>query len=269
MVENEGGEMVGEEIRLLGKVIITGKIETRTGLSIGGSRAGLEIGGVDNPVIKDVEGKPYIPGSSLKGKMRCLLERAERKELTTSLGKARIHVCEREDDYKKCCVCKIFGLPGEKEFGGPTRLIVRDSFLTDESAKRLRELPTDMEYTEIKFENAIDRITSAANPRQTERVPAGAEFNFEMIYNVFCDDDKNDLRHVFKAMKLLEDDYLGSSGSRGYGKIRFKDIEVFWNPIKSYESGELRKITINGDNKTPEELIQNFDELKGKMGNEV
>ena len=153
-----------EEIKLLGKVIIKGKIEAKTGLRIGGSTVGLDIGGVDNPVIKDAEGKPYIPGSSLKGKMRSLLEKAEGKPLNSNLGGTKIHVCKDEKEYQNCHVCKIFGVPGEKDFGEPTRLIVRDAVLIEESITEEMKKNLDLEYTEVKFENSIDRITSAANP---------------------------------------------------------------------------------------------------------
>ena len=178
-----------DEIKLLGKVVIKGIIKAETGLAIGGSTVGMDIGGVDNPVIKDAEGKPYIPGSSLKGKMRNLLE----KELGLASNDKRIWIVENRISIHMCndpnCkVCNIFGRttrdkPYETVAGGqtkidkenvtPTRLIVRDAFLTEESEKWLKGLPTDLEYTEVKFENVIDRITSAANPRQTERVPAG------------------------------------------------------------------------------------------------
>lgn len=254
-----------EELKLLGKVIIKGKIKAETGLAIGGSRVGLDIGGVDNPVIKDAEGKPYIPGSSLKGKMRSLLEKAEKKKPNKFIGNSRIHICESPEAYAVCNVCKIFGLPGEYEYSQPTRLIVRDAPLIVESITEEMKKNLDLEYTEVKFENVIDRITSAANPRQMERVPAGAKFEFEMIYNVFNEQDKENLKEVFKAMQLLEDDYLGSSGSRGYGKIKFEDVEVYWNSIEAYEKGEIRKNKINDDNKTPEKLLQNFEEIKGKM----
>ncbi|RLF42113.1 MAG: type III-A CRISPR-associated RAMP protein Csm3, partial [Thermoplasmata archaeon] len=143
MEENEVKKM--DEIKLLGKVVIRGIIEAKTGLRIGGSTVGLDIGGVDNPVIKDAKGKPYIPGSSLKGKMRSLLEKAEGKPLNSNMGGTRIHVCENENEYQNCHVCKIFGVPGEKDFGRPTCLIVRDASLTEESAKWLRDLPTDLE----------------------------------------------------------------------------------------------------------------------------
>jgi len=282
-----------EEIKLLGKIVIKGKIEAKTGLSIGGSTVGLDIGGVDNPVIKDAEGKPYIPGSSLKGKMRSLLE----KELGLATDDKRvwivkpnkkgekgisIHLCNDEN----CPVCNIFGRTNG-EFNKidylksnkisdekvkitnttPTRLIVRDATLIKESITEEMRKNLDLEYTEVKFENVIDRITSAANPRQTERVPAGAQFNFEMIYNVFNEQDKENLREVFKAMKLLEDDYLGSSGSRGYGEIKFDKIKVYWNSKEDYEKGTLgeEKGTINGDSITPADIIQNFEQIKEKL----
>jgi CRISPR-associated protein Csm3 len=107
----------------------------------------------------------------------------------------------------------------------------------------------------------IDRITSAANPRSIERVPAGAEFDFEMIYNVFTKEDKENLRHVLKAQELLEHDYLGASGSRGYGKIVFEDIKVYWNSKEDYETGDVEKRSINGDNTTVATILHEFHHL--------
>ena len=258
-----------EEIKLLGKIVIKGIIKAKTGLTIGGSTVGLDIGGVDNPVIKDAKGKPYIPGSSLKGKMRSLLEKAEGKPLTKNLGGSRIHVCEKPEDYQNCHVCKIFGVPGKEGFGEPTRIIVRDAFLIDESITEEMKKNLDLEYTEVKFENVIDRITSAANPRQTERVPAGAQFEFEMIYNVFDEKDKENLKEVFKTMKLLEDDYLGSSGSRGYGKIEFKDVKIYWNSIKNYEEGKTTGneniIYEQKEDEKIDSILNKFDEMKTKI----
>lgn len=252
-----------EEIRLLGKVIIKGVIKAETGLAIGGSTAGLEIGGVDNPVIKDAEGKPYIPGSSLKGKMRSLLEKSEGKKPNVNLGGARIHICETEEEFSNCVICKIFGLPGEKQFSEPTRLIVRDASLVEESITEEMKKNIDLEYTEVKFENVIDRITSAANPRQMERVPAGAKFDFEMIYNVFNEQDKENLKEVFKAMELLENDYLGSSGSRGYGEVRFEGIRIYWNSKEDYEKGTIEeKEELNKGYETPAKIAQHFGEIK-------
>jgi len=257
-----------EEIKLLGKVVIKGIIKAETGLAIGGSTVGLDIGGVDNPVIKNAEGKPYIPGSSLKGKMRSLLEKAEGKKLGPSLGGSRIHVCEKPEEYENCHVCKIFGVPGEKPFSQPTRLIVRDASLIEDSITEEMKKNIDLEYTEVKFENVIDRITSAANPRQTERVPAGAEFEFEMIYNIFDERDKDNLKQVFATMGLLENDYLGSSGSRGYGKISFRDLKIYWNSREDYEKGNTdlkSKSPINGDANTLSELIKKSEEIKTRI----
>jgi len=258
-----------ENIDLLGKVIIRGEIITVTGLHIGGSQVKLEIGGVDTPIIRDaITNEPYIPGSSLKGKMRSLLEKAEGKEQNQKVGRdVKIHICDNEEDYPNCKVCKIFGTPGEKEFSEPTRLIVRDAPLTDESAKSLKGL--ELPYSEVKFENVIDRITSAATPRQIERVPPGAKFDFEMIYNVFTKEDKDNLKYVFKAMKLLEDDYLGGQGSRGYGKIKFEKMRIYWNSKNDYERGNVdieTKMPINSDYSNLLDLINNFEDMKNSIG---
>lgn len=256
-------------MKLLGKAIIEGKIEATTGLHVGGSPTGLEIGGVDNPVIKDPKGIPYIPGSSLRGKMRSLLEKSEGKIPNAHIGRGvKIHQCEDEQGYSGCPVCKIFGLPGEKPFSQPTRLLVRDSFLNKNTITEDMKKNLDLEWTEVKFENAIDRITSAANPRQTERVPAGAEFEFEMVYNVFDENDKENLGKVFKAMELLEHDYLGGQGSRGYGKVEFKYIKVFWNSSKDYEAGDIdteKKSPINNGFDTVAKIMGNFDTVKGAL----
>lgn len=274
------------EILLEGKVVVTGRIRVETGLSIGGASVGLDIGGLDNPVIKDAEGKPYLPGSSLKGKMRALLEKAnglatddKRIYVVETENKISIHMCNDPD----CKVCNIFGRttrdkPYTSPSGGqikidkanvtPTRLIVRDAMLSEESAKKLREMKTDLKYTEVKWENVIDRITSGANPRQMERVPEGAEFEFEMIYSVFNETDKSHLKEVFKAMELVEHDYLGGSGSRGYGKVKFEDMGVYWNSKVDYENGSVdieEKGTINGEYKTPTSIVQNFEAIKKEI----
>lgn len=254
-----------------GKVVVQGKIEAKTGLHIGGSQVKLEIGGVDSPIIRDpLTNRPYIPGSSLKGKMRSLLEKAEGKKLNKNVGRpenpVRIHICKEEEEFKDCKVCKIFGMPGDVWFSEPTRLIVRDAQLTDGSAELLENL--ELPYSEVKWENVIDRITSAANPRQMERVPGGAEFEFSMVYNVFNESDKNNLKEVFKAMELVEDDYIGGSGSRGYGKVKFEDLRVYWNSKEAYENGEVdieKKEPINGEYTTPAGIVKNFEAIKERI----
>lgn len=272
------------EISLDGKIVITGKIKTETGLSIGGATVGLDIGGMDNPVIKNAEGKPYIPGSSLKGKMRSLLEKAnglatDDKRIYVVPNEISIHMCNEPE----CVVCTIFGrttrekpysspsgkgIKIEKNNVTPTRLIVRDAVLSEGSIKKLRGMKTDLEFTEVKWENVIDRITSAANPRQMERVPEGAEFEFGMIYSVFTESDKSNLKEVFKALELVEHDYLGGSGTRGYGKVKFEDVNVYWNSNADYEKGDVdieEKTSINGKYTTPASIVKNFEGIKEQI----
>jgi len=243
-----------EYIKLLGRVFVTGNIRAATGLHVGGAPAGLAIGGLDNPVIRDpVTRQPYIPGSSLKGKMRSLAERArgfnpEDKSQVQQIGQIRIHVCKDPVAYAECDVCQIFGLPGEMEHSTPTRLTVRDVFLDPSS---LEGAQTDFLSTEIKWEASIDRITSAALPRQIERVPAGALFkDFEMVFSLYDlgngrDAEFNRLGTLVQAMQLLEDDYLGGLGSRGSGKIRFESMSVAlrkdgeWIPFPDVQGTDL------------------------------
>lgn len=200
--------------RLVKKIKIETTIELLTGLHIGGSKDNVEIGGIDTPVIKlaSKENKPYIPGSSLKGKMRCLLEQAEG---STKVGGNDV-------------INNLFGFApaekGDNRDSRPSKVIVRDAMLTDESANELRNCDNlDMPYTENKFENVIDRVKGVAeHPRQIERVPAGAKFNQELVINVWDDDNEDDLLELLKkGMIMLVNDYLGGSGSRGYGQIKF------------------------------------------------
>lgn len=195
--------------QLVKKIKTQTTITLITGLHIGGSKDSVEIGGIDNPVIKlaNRNGEPYIPGSSIKGKMRCLLEQMH--------GAPEVG--------KDAEVVRLFGSADT-----PSRLIVRDAMLTPESEKALRECSNlDMVYTENKFENMIDRVKgTATNPRQTERVPAGAVFNAEFIINIWDDDDEAELKRLFeKGINAIENDYLGGSGSRGYGQVKFGEMK--------------------------------------------
>lgn len=203
--------------QLVKKIKINTSITLITGLHIGGNSENVEIGGIDNPVIKlaSKDNVPYIPGSSLKGKMRCLLEQAA--------GAPKVGL-----DTK---VNNLFGITDSKTnntSNQPSKIIVRDAILSDDSKKMLLDCDNlDMPYTENKYENTIDRITAKANPRNMERVPAGAVFNAEFIINVWDDkDDEKNLLELFeKGIRLLENDYLGGSGSRGYGQIKFGEMK--------------------------------------------
>lgn len=237
--------MSERKIQLKGRIFITFDIEAVTGLHIGGSDSGVEIGGVDKTVVRDkLTNRPYIPGSSLRGKMRSLVEKYRGLKQNQRIGQGYIHSCGAEykgdelktkgaAEYQNCDVCQVFGVPGERDFATPTRLVVRDTFLSEESVKKLESAQTDLPYTEVKTEVSIDRVTSAANPRQMERVPAGAIFHgAEMVYSLYEGEEclaKKDVERLsvlLEAMQLVEDDYLGGLGSRGSGKIKFRNIKI-------------------------------------------
>ncbi len=194
--------------KLVKKIKFEYTITLVTGLHIGGSSNSVEIGGVDLPVIKMAtkKGQPYIPGSSLKGKMRCLLEQVAGAKLG-----------ESEE------VNKLFGFAKNNI---PSRIIVRDAYLTKESVEDLSKANLDMPYTENKYENTIDRVKGVAKPpRQIERVPAGAKFAAEIILNIWDDDNENgQIALLKKGISLIENDYLGGSGSRGYGQVKIEQV---------------------------------------------
>lgn len=198
--------------QLIKKIVYTGTLVIKTGLHIGGTNAALNIGGPDKFVVRNpVDNKPYIPGSSLKGKMRALVEIYNGE--TNGGGPSKSPTSKAG---------ALFGVSGDTNNGHPSRLIVRDAPLAN--AEELAN--TDLPYTESKTEVSIDRITAKANPRTFERVPAGAKFSITMILNVFDNEDEKQLKATLnQAIKLLEDDYLGGNGSRGYGQVVFEGLK--------------------------------------------
>jgi CRISPR-associated protein Csm3 len=240
------------QLRLIGKLILEGELQCETGLHIGAGKGSLEIGGADNPVVKDAFGMPYIPGSSLRGKLRSLLEQATGAAVPNELvylskrkgQEVRIHQSDRPDDE----ICLLFGRnPGRMEkFGGdtldnanatPARLSVFDApLIADSITAQMRE-NLDDELTEVKSENAIDRITSQANPRTLERVPAGARFRLRMVLDLMCAEDNVLPPCLLQGMRLLEDDALGGGGSRGSGRVRFSGLKLTWRDRAFYASG--------------------------------
>lgn len=247
---------------ILGKIIIEGEMECLTGLHIGARREAMKIGGIDLPVIRDpITEFPYVPGSSLKGKMRSLLERKLGKPFEANIGGVRIHACTD----KECEICRLFGSTPmseeERETGEniPARLLVRDLLITDESKGKLKDIETGLLYTEWKFENAIDRVTSAANPRQIERVPAGSKFKLEIVYTVENEKHlREDLGNLLTAMRLLEDDYLGGHGSRGYGKVKFNLSKIEFRKSDWYLTGK--------DEHKKEWQVKSIEEALSKIG---
>lgn len=219
---------------------IEGRIRVLTGLHIGASSEAIEIGGLDNPIIKDPlpeSNAPYIPGSSLKGKLRSLIEVKEGKFVTDGKRKGNPCNCGEKD----CPVCPVFGTSAadRPEDLGPTRIVVRDAHLSSDWGERFEKGDLPME---IKYENAINRITGVANPRPLERVPAGVEFDLNIAFKVFEGDPEDYFETVLKAMRLLELDALGGSGSRGCGQIKFVDIRV---DEEQKEEGFLESMKLN------------------------
>lgn len=262
--------------QLVKKILIEGTITAKTGLHIGGSSVGMSIGGADATVVRNpITNEPYIPGSSLKGKMRSLLEKVEGKfgpPIGEHIQKGPLtqfvreeNGLTKEDADRINLIVKIFGTMPEKIKGMeevPSRLIVRDCELERESAAKLaNSKDTDMPYTEVKTEVVIDRITSAATPRQLERVPAGAVFNMRMILNVYKgDDEKPMLDKILEGLVLVQNDYLGGKGTRGSGeveisisKLSYKDKSMYENKsdwcdysIKVKENNTEKELTMNG-----------------------
>jgi CRISPR-associated protein Csm3 len=244
---------------------ITGTLKLLTGLHVGAGKDEVKIGGVDSSVIKNpLTGEPYIPGSSLKGKMRMLLELAtgsyqfDGKDagdvLTYSYYKAHKNDRERLPDPEAAKnILKLFGTSGsdykdldklpeeeKKEIAelAITRLSFYDLFLEEESREKYYEVLERRleEKTEVK----INRITGTVHGRNLntkERIPAGMEFSFRLILKVFdCDDEEALKEMVRRGLELLEFDSLGGSGSRGYGKVRVK-----LNPFNEINPLELGK----------------------------
>jgi CRISPR-associated protein Csm3 len=309
---------------LLGKVCLTSTLVLKTGLHIGGGGETLDIGGIDKPVIRDpLTRQPYLPGSSIKGKLRAILERLLEKPLNRK-GSRDTFRYESDDlshgfteisnqpsipfeGASSCQISRLFGSTGtrcwipeatanaegleilssapvskqhpllgsEQPFvrvagrNSPARLMVRDSHLLSESANELKRIDTGLYMTEWKFENGLDRVTAAANPRQIERVPADSKFNFELVYTVENSAQVHeDLKNIALALAILEDDALGGHGSRGYGKIAFQDFQFLYRDYRSLMQPsegaiELGHTTLSMPTTT--ELLQNFGQVQNLL----
>ncbi|NQE36642.1 type III-A CRISPR-associated RAMP protein Csm3 [Microcoleus asticus] len=316
--------------QLLGKFRLESTLLLETGMHIGGGGEKLDIGGLDKAVVRDpITQFPYLPGSSIKGKLRSILERFHNKPLNRGGGSNtyRYESDDLVDGYSEinqqpicyqgaltCPISRLFGSTGGSNFwvetsraqaeglervesngsfvtrpingvvhslvkkgrNSPARLIVRDCHLIDASAEQLKRVDTGLYMTEWKFENGIDRVTAAANPRQVERVPRGAKFKFELVYTVEADGDRadnvtqaiEDLQNIAIGLSLLEDDALGGHGSRGYGQVRFEKFKCFWRDLEQY-----RRITEDGvDFRSPilepddtSALLKNFGTLSDRI----
>ncbi len=198
-----------------------GTLTALTGLRIGGSKESIEVGGLENTIIRHpITDLPYIPGSSIKGKMRSLLEHR--------LG--RISDKGEPCGCGNCMVCRVFGPhKNVRHQLGPTRILVRDAALTPDCERdlKLAQKERGLNFAEVKTENLVNRNTGTAeHPRTQERVPAGIQFDFEIAVRIFENDNEAEMVDFVKqGLTLLQQDYLGSSGSRGYGKVQL-DYQV-------------------------------------------
>jgi CRISPR-associated RAMP protein, csm3 family len=206
--------MINRREIMFAKIEITGIVEAVTGLHIGGNDQFSAIGAVDSPVIRDkMSDNPIIPGSSLKGKLRSLLAKQYNARMVKDCN---------EDDIR---IKRLFGSSSKDKDGRihASRLIFSDLML--DNANELKEIGVSV--TEVKFENTINRLTAVANPRQIERAIRGTRYKLNIIYNLENEAEfEEDIKTLKDGMRLLEYDYIGGHGSRGYGKIRFEELEV-------------------------------------------
>ncbi len=230
-------------MRLLKHKIINGEIECVGGVHIGGSADIIEIGGMDNPIIKDpITGFPYIPGSSTKGRGRSLLE-------------LKYGLIEEDGSYHKYCgndncfICRIFGTAADSRNKiGPGRLIIRDAYPTKESIDILKKLKRDkgLPYSEEKYENVINRANATAVPRSIERIPAGIKLNQEFVYSIYDTGDggKTDIeniKYIKEFLREIQNTTLGGSGHRGSGKVKFTNLKIYDTENKSIDDFDIEK----------------------------
>lgn len=277
------------ETGILEKIFLRGTLTTLTGLRIGGTDQGLGVGGLQNIAIRHaLLNEPYVPGSSLRGKMRCLLER-----LAGLSGKGHGDmILFGPADQPEEWLVQLFGNAAEKSAAIPSRVAVRDALLTPESREKLRMLRGDLPMTETKTEVCIDRVTSAANPRTFERVPAGATFEFEIVLDVRAlpeadppkasDDLKKtlqvqrdkrhrpngwgrdiDLAWILTGLDLLQDDALGGQGSRGYGRVKIMVETPKIRTREDYQEGRAEK-----DLKLADGLQKRIESINARGANE-
>ena len=206
-------------MKLDGHKIIEGQIHCLNGLKIGGTKEAVGMGETDNPVIRHpITRLPYIPGSSLKGKIRSIMEISDANTNTQKSG--------RPCDCGRCDVCRLFGCGNAQNSTEPTRLIFRDAMLDKASEQELEEaLPGS--FVEVKTEIQMDRLAGKAQRgalRQQERIPAGAKFNFSISMRIFAEDSaearKRFMKKLAGAFEMLENEYIGGNGTRGYGQVK-------------------------------------------------
>ncbi len=249
---------------LYGHLILEGDIKCITGLHIGGATETIEIGGIDKYIIRNpMTNEPYIPGSSLKGKLRSIVEKITEvngKPLKANRGcdkdgKIWRHECDNFTNAQNCPLCRLFGATGSESENDnySSKLIVSDCALANPD----KLLKDGLYITEAKMENTLDRLTGAASPRTFERIPAGAMFKFRVVYkleNFYLSEEQNkndvlfelksindDIKNILSAMDILEKEGLGGSVSRGYGRIKFMFSPLEFKPVRENNEYKLKE----------------------------
>ncbi|MBI6546257.1 MAG: type III-A CRISPR-associated RAMP protein Csm3 [Cyanobacteria bacterium NC_groundwater_1444_Ag_S-0.65um_54_12] len=217
---------------LLDKMILSGELKLLTGMHIGAGKEFSAIGAVDLTVVRDpLSRKPIVPGSSLKGKLRSLLVRSR-----LAPGETMPRTPSKDPEP----IRRSFGC---SEPVVSARLQFCDAFLTKDSYAELAAKDLDLFLTEIKFENTINRYTAVANPRQIERVPAGSVFSLKIVYNLeVISEAKEDLSGLIEGLQILQFDYLGGHGSRGYGRIKFDNLQLERKGLRKLDQRETDQI---------------------------
>ena len=251
----------------IGEICLKGEIILKTGLHIGGSEEAVQIGEITSIAKDPATGLPYIPGSSLKGKLRSIMEtfgkrkregKEERVLIKRNVGTFRnpiyIHCCEDLETALNCDVCRVFGTSGERGISEnlSASLLCRDASL-DLTKQEIES------FIDIKTENVLDRVTAVSNPRKIERVIPGTKFDVEMVFQVFAlGDDKQlffpkylerDLENLFTCMAILETQGLGGLSSRGYGKVKFIFNELSALPLEYFKKEKEKNILKHTDEK--------------------
>jgi CRISPR-associated protein Csm3 len=241
---------MSDKIKLNKKILIKGEIEALSGLLIGGSNTAMGIGGPDKMVIRNpISNEPYIPGSTLKGKMRSLLEISYGYIKEVRMGNVKYGP---SDDPNQVTTV-LFGSASTDDKQRPSRIIFRDGKLLNGAEFGDK---TDLPYTESKTEVVIDRITSAAMPRTFERVPAGARFELDIVLNIFDGDNKSEadlISHTLRGLQMLQDDYIGGSGSRGSGRVKFIINSITERTMDFYHTGKAEAERTRND-EIPDDL---------------
>lgn len=215
------------DLRLKSTHRIEAVVRSVSGLRIGAQDTRLEIGTTDNTVLRNpLSGQPFIPGSSLKGKLRSEWERRLGK--TSHDGKEPCN-CAGAD----CFVCRLFG-PHKKPNHtlGPTRVRVRDGIAVEQVDDAWVEARSPV-TTYAKPENMIQRnVGVAGSPRDVEVVAAGTCWRLRIDFDVLRLDDAfqnaalGDLRGkaalqeaMLKALAFVIRTGIGAGLSKGYGEL--------------------------------------------------